>query len=52
MIDNKISGMSWVRIQAENWTERQPKTKMTHCQIEIDVNEYTHVQGLPCVGQY
>ena len=52
MIDNKICGMSWVRIQADNWTPRQPNKKMTHCQIEFDVNEYSHVQGIPCEGQY
>ena len=50
MIDNEIGGMSWVRIDAGNWTPRQRKE--SHCQIEFDVHNYNHVQGLPCEGAY
>ena len=52
MIDNEFGGMSWVRIGAGNWNIRHPSQKSSHCQIEFDVQNYNHVQGLPCEGEY
>jgi len=52
MIDNEFGGMSWVRIDAGNWNIRHSSQKSSHCQIEFDVQNYNHVQGLPCEGEY
>ena len=52
MIDNEFGGMSWVRICEGNYDIRHPSEKKTHCQIEFDVNNYNHVEGLPCEGEY
>lgn len=52
MIDNEFGGMSWVRIDAGNWRIRHPREKKTTCQIEFDVENYNHVEGLPCEGEY
>ena len=52
MIDNEFGGMSWVRIEADKYTLRGPNEKKTHCQIEFDVFNYNHVEGLPCNGEH
>ena len=52
MIDNEFGGMSWVRIGAGNWTIRHPSLKQSNCQIEFDVMNYNHVEGLSCEGDY
>jgi len=41
-----------VRITAGNWSMRHPSKKVSHCQIEFDVHDYNHVNGLPCEGEY
>lgn len=52
MIDNDFGGMSWVRVDAGNWTIRHASRKSSKCQIEFDVDNYNHLRGLPCEGEY
>ena len=52
MIDNEIGGMTWVRIDKGNWKVRNRIQKETTCQIEFDVENYNHVECLPCEGEY
>ena len=52
MIDNEFGGMSWVRIGAGNWRIRHQSEKKSSCQIEFDVDNYNHLEGLPCEGEY
>ena len=52
MIDNEIGGMTWIKIEKGRWRIRHPREKETTCQIEFDVQNYNHVECLPCEGEY
>ncbi|KZS94329.1 hypothetical protein SISNIDRAFT_453212 [Sistotremastrum niveocremeum HHB9708] len=42
MIDTKVVGMNWIEIPAGNYRLRDKGSKLSHCQIEVDVkwNEF------------
>jgi len=53
MIDNELVGMSWIRLEKGHYAIRPTKLKTTRCQLEIDVEDYTKLKGLPYAeGEY
>lgn len=52
MIDCEIGGMTWVKIEKMKWEMRPLDRRETRCQIEFDVQNYNHVECLPCDGKY
>ncbi|KAJ3102438.1 DNA-directed DNA polymerase delta [Phlyctochytrium planicorne] len=42
MIDTKIVGANWVSLQAEKYSIRRDATKVSFCQVEVDVH-YTNI---------
>ena len=46
MIDNKITGMSWVKIKKGLYSIRETM-KMSTCQIEIDIIDYRNLKAVP-----
>eukprot|EP00347_Sterkiella_histriomuscorum_P004321 403360889 len=51
MIDHQIVGMQWIRIEAGKYRKRTG-TKMSSCQLEIDVEDPNDIIGLPFEGDY
>lgn len=52
MIDNDIGGMSWIRLNPGRYKLRSYNNKQTNAQIEIDVEDFNDMIGLPCEGDY
>jgi DNA polymerase delta subunit 1 len=54
MIDCKIVGMSWIRLNPGKYTIRkfdgELANKVSRCQIEIDVENFVDIICLPCEG--
>jgi DNA polymerase elongation subunit (family B) len=40
MIDNKIGGMSWLKIEKNNYNLRTAADKYSTAQIEIDISDF------------
>ena len=52
MIDNEIVGMSWLRIGQGQYKIRPNRYRVSNSQIEIDIEDFNHVECLPCEGEY
>lgn len=52
MIDNKMGGMSWLRLQKDTYQVRDKMDKVTSAQIEIDIQDYSTIEPLPFEGPY
>ena len=51
MIDNKIVGMGWLRLSPGTYRKRMGGS-YCNTQLEIDVEDPTHILCLPCDGPY
>ena len=53
MIDNKLVGMSWVRLPASTFRLRPKNSKRCTSQLEIDILDYRNLQSMKCSeGKY
>ena len=51
MIDSRITGMSWIKINPNHFAVREQSKRISHCQIEIDVFDWTSLNPLPLDGE-
>ena len=47
MIDNDIVGMQWIQIAGGKYILRQPGCKVSTCQFEFDVVDFSDVEPIP-----
>lgn len=47
MIDRDIVGMQWVKVNLQNCQIRKDEKKVSTCQYEFDVIDYTHLEPIP-----
>lgn len=45
MIDREIQGMSWVEVKADKYSIVPPRDKVSHCQIEVKIDDPMDVVG-------
>ncbi|KAJ9122530.1 DNA-directed DNA polymerase delta [Naganishia vaughanmartiniae] len=50
MVDTRIVGMNWIEIAAGDYEIRKPNTKVSNCQLEIDVN-WKKLHSHPAEGE-
>jgi DNA polymerase delta subunit 1 len=46
MVDNKINGMSWIKIPKGTYQMRSDEDKVSTCQIEFDVIDYRNISEI------
>ena len=47
MIDNDMSGMSWINVEQNHYKVRNVYDKVSNCQIEIDIPNYEDLKRVP-----
>ena len=47
MIDRDIVGMQWVKVNEQHLQIRKGENKLSTCQYEFDVIDYTHLEPIP-----
>ncbi|KAI0460955.1 DNA-directed DNA polymerase delta [Komagataella kurtzmanii] len=51
MVDTKVSGMCWIKLQASRYTLVPPSQQVSTCQLELSV-DYRDLVSLPIEGEF
>ncbi|KAG5179249.1 hypothetical protein JKP88DRAFT_270411 [Tribonema minus] len=51
MVDRKVQGANWIELPKGTYSVREPKDRLSRCQVEVDVFYY-HMISHPCEGRW